>query len=94
MFIYEKKLQFPIRIRNTNPALAKFIISQYGGPYCLRLQKTELPLRFPPRHRAADTTKPLYQGSVCPLHRSVGSRPSFPSPAGRNPARPRNSSFR
>lgn len=32
MFIYEKKLQFPIRIRNTNPALAKFIISQYGGP--------------------------------------------------------------
>ena len=32
MFIYEKKLQYPVRIRNTNPALAKFIISQYGGP--------------------------------------------------------------
>ena len=32
MFIYEKKLQFPIRVRNTNPALAKFILSQYGGP--------------------------------------------------------------
>ena len=32
MFIYEKKLQYPVKIRITNPALAKFIISQYGGP--------------------------------------------------------------
>ena len=32
MFVYEKKLQFPINIKNPNPALAKFIISQYGGP--------------------------------------------------------------
>lgn len=32
MFIYEKKLQYPVRIKNTNTALAKFIISQYGGP--------------------------------------------------------------
>ena len=32
MFIYEKKLQYPVRIKTPNPALAKFIISQYGGP--------------------------------------------------------------
>ena len=32
MFVYEKKLQYPVRIKNTNPALAKVIISQYGGP--------------------------------------------------------------
>ena len=32
MFRYEKRLQFPVRIQNPNPALAKFIISQYGGP--------------------------------------------------------------
>lgn len=32
MFIYEKKLQFPVRIQNTNPRLAGIIISQYGGP--------------------------------------------------------------
>jgi spore coat protein JC len=32
MFVYEKKLQYPIRIKNPNPALAKFIITQYGGP--------------------------------------------------------------
>lgn len=32
MFVYEKKLQYPVRIANPNPALAKFIISQYGGP--------------------------------------------------------------
>ena len=31
MFVYEKKLQYPVRIKNPNPALAKFIISQYGG---------------------------------------------------------------
>lgn len=32
MFMYEKRLQYPVKIKNTNPALAKFIISQYGGP--------------------------------------------------------------
>lgn len=32
MFVYEKKLQYPVKIRNANPVLAKFIISQYGGP--------------------------------------------------------------
>mgnify|MGYP002509690670 CR=1 FL=1 len=32
MFEYEKKLQYPVNIKNPNPALAKFIISQYGGP--------------------------------------------------------------
>lgn len=33
MFVYEKRLQYPIRIKNTNPRLAKIIISQYGGPH-------------------------------------------------------------
>lgn len=32
MWIYEKKLQYPVNIKNTNPALAKLIITQYGGP--------------------------------------------------------------
>ena len=31
MFVYEKQLQYPIKIKRTNPALAKLIISQYGG---------------------------------------------------------------
>lgn len=31
MFSYEKRLQYPVKIANPNPALAKFIISQYGG---------------------------------------------------------------
>lgn len=31
MFIYQKKLQYPVKISRPNPALAKFIISQYGG---------------------------------------------------------------
>ena len=32
MWVYEKKLQYPVNIKNPNPALAKFIISQLGGP--------------------------------------------------------------
>lgn len=32
MWIYEKKLQYPVNIKNPNPALAKMIISQLGGP--------------------------------------------------------------
>lgn len=32
MWQYEKKLQYPVNIKNSNPKLAKFIISQLGGP--------------------------------------------------------------
>ena len=32
MFVYEKKLQYPVKIKNPNPKLASLIISQYGGP--------------------------------------------------------------
>lgn len=32
MWVYEKKLQYPVNIKCTNAALAKLIISQYGGP--------------------------------------------------------------
>lgn len=32
MWTYDKKLQFPVNIKNPNPAMAKFIITQFGGP--------------------------------------------------------------
>lgn len=32
MFVYEKKLQYPVKIATPNPKLAAIIISQYGGP--------------------------------------------------------------
>ncbi|MBE6596257.1 MAG: manganese catalase family protein [Ruminococcaceae bacterium] len=32
MWIYEKKLQFPVKIKNPNPKLATAIVSQLGGP--------------------------------------------------------------
>ena len=32
MFSYEKKLQYPVKIKNPNPALARIILTQYGGP--------------------------------------------------------------
>ena len=37
MFVYEKKLQYPISIKKTDPKLAKIIISQYGGAYCKKI---------------------------------------------------------
>ena len=32
MFIYEKKLQYPIKIKNPSPKMASIIVSQLGGP--------------------------------------------------------------
>ena len=32
MWQYEKKLQYPVRIKNSNPKLAQIITTQYGGP--------------------------------------------------------------
>lgn len=32
MWSYEKALQYPVKIKNPNPAMAKIIISQFGGP--------------------------------------------------------------
>ncbi|TKD71964.1 manganese catalase family protein [Pseudalkalibacillus hwajinpoensis] len=31
MWVYEKKLQYPVKVRTCNPMLAKFLIEQYGG---------------------------------------------------------------
>lgn len=31
MWIYEKKLEYPVKIKHRNPKLAKIIIEQYGG---------------------------------------------------------------
>ncbi|MCL6612319.1 MAG: manganese catalase family protein [Peptococcaceae bacterium] len=32
MWIYEKKLEYPVRVSGPNPRLAKYVITQYGGP--------------------------------------------------------------
>lgn len=32
MWIYEKRLQYPVKITKTCPKTAQLIISQYGGP--------------------------------------------------------------
>jgi spore coat protein JC len=31
MWVYEKKLQYPVRVSTCNPTLAKYLIEQYGG---------------------------------------------------------------
>ncbi len=32
MWIYEKKLEYPVKIKRPDPKMAKYIITQYGGP--------------------------------------------------------------
>lgn len=55
MFVYEKRLQYPVKIKNTNPKLAAVIISQYGGAYSNSLQYIDQNL---PRTRIIiETTK-------------------------------------
>lgn len=44
MFVYEKKLQYPVNIKQTNAKLAKIIITQYGGAYSETYKKTGCPL--------------------------------------------------
>ena len=36
MWIYEKKLEYPVKIRHRNPKLAKIVIEQYGGADSIR----------------------------------------------------------
>lgn len=31
MWVYEKKLQYPVKVSTCNPRLAKYLIEQYGG---------------------------------------------------------------
>ena len=32
MWQYQKRLEYPVNIKNTNPGLAAYIVAQYGGP--------------------------------------------------------------
>ena len=38
MWTYDKKLQYPVNIKQTNARLAKAIITQYGGANCVRYE--------------------------------------------------------
>lgn len=37
MWIYEKKLQFPVKITHPDARMAKIMIEQYGGANCFRI---------------------------------------------------------
>ena len=46
MWIYQKKLEYPVNIKTPNPKLASFIVSQYGGPDCNCLSVSSLPINY------------------------------------------------
>lgn len=54
MWIYEKKLQYPVNIKNPNPKMAMAIISQLGGlnvkKICLFTQNIFLKVKAADRH--------------------------------------------
>jgi spore coat protein JC len=37
MWMYQKRLQYPIKIQNPDPGIAKIVITQLGGPDCNKL---------------------------------------------------------
>lgn len=37
MWNYEKRLQYPVRIKNPDPVAAQIIITQFGGPHCKKI---------------------------------------------------------
>ena len=32
MWVYEKRLEYPVKIKTRNPQMAQYVITQYGGP--------------------------------------------------------------
>lgn len=62
MFVYEKKLQYPVRITTPNPKLAKAIITQYGGPYRKRtlvFRTQPIPWKYQSRMEKEQKTFPF-----------------------------------
>lgn len=37
MWTYDKKLEYPVNIKKPNAAMAKVIITQFGGPDCKKV---------------------------------------------------------
>lgn len=37
MWMYEKKLQYPVNIKNPNPQMAQVILTQLGGAACKKI---------------------------------------------------------
>ena len=85
MFVYEKKLQFPVNIRNTNPKLASIILFQYGGPDGLRQGAGGTPCpKASPGHSSQETKTGVTVFSHSGRMSGKGIRRHAISPTGRN----------
>ena len=76
MFIYDKKLQYPVKIDKPNPRLAAVIISQYGGPdgelgASLRYLSQRYSMPFDETKEKAYSKKHGFHPSCCMLFLSV-----------------------
>ena len=95
MFVYEKKLQYPVKVATPNPKLAAVIISQYGGPdgelgASLRYLSQRYSMPYPElkgRHRHRGSVMAPNFGAVffqsiqyiCPLGRQQLERHLYPA---------------
>lgn len=46
MWIYEKKLQYPVKIKTPDAKMAKIIVTQYGGTYFIEYKNIKKPEFF------------------------------------------------
>lgn len=46
MWAYEKRLQYPVNIKNKDLRMAKLLTTQYGGTYCKRDTSYNISLKY------------------------------------------------
>lgn len=66
MWIYQKKLEYPVNITTPNPRMAKALMAQYGGPDSDVCAHKELNQNSPVFGRFA-TIFQAYRESFCPM---------------------------
>lgn len=70
MWNYEKRLQYPVKITQTNPKIAKIIISQFGGPD----GELAASMRYPVPGQGLQPVQPAFQRTCLPEHCQKGNR--------------------
>ena len=86
MFLYDKKLQYPVKIDKPNPRLASIIISQYGGPdgelgASLRYLSQRYSMPFDELNRSAYSIEILITARRSPAASQLSEMPSMCSSA-------------
>ncbi len=83
MWVYEKKLQYPVKIKNPNPQMAQVIMSQIGGAD----SETGAAMRYLNQRYAMPTDE--IKGLLTDIGTEELAPPSYPSPTHNEKIKPR-----